>query len=112
MFINYVKTTLRNIKRQRFYALLNILGLAIGIASTIVIAMYVTHELSYDRFYANHENIYRINTVWKNQEGEQRYATTPPPLARAIADEIPEIVFTTQVFKWSDFTLRPERLQF
>ena len=108
MLINYLKITFRNIKRQSFYALLNILGLAIGIASTVIIAMYVVHELSYDKFYSNHQNIYRINTVWKSQEGEQRYATTPPPLARAIADEIPEAKYVTQAFKWSDFTMRPD----
>ena len=108
MFTNYLKITLRNIKREKFYALLNILGLAIGMASTILIGMYVTYELSYDKFYANHKNIYRLNTLWKSPEGEQRYATTPPPLARAITEEIPDVDFVTSVFRWSDFTMRPD----
>ncbi|MDN5210557.1 ABC transporter permease [Fulvivirgaceae bacterium BMA12] len=108
MLINYLKITFRNIKRQRFYALLNILGLAIGIASAVIIAMYVAHELSYDRFYTDHQNIYRINTVWKGPDGAQRYATTPPPLAKVISNEIPAVKAVTVLGKRGDFTFRPD----
>ncbi|MEM8907081.1 MAG: ABC transporter permease, partial [Bacteroidota bacterium] len=104
----YFKIGWRNFKRYRLLSTLNIVGLAIGIAACLIILQYVRQELSYDRFYPQADHIYRINTVWHNPEKNVRYATSPPPLAAAIAAELPEVAATCRVYKWSDFTMRPD----
>ena len=60
MFKNYLKSALRNIKRHKGYAFINIAGLAIGMACCILILMYITTELSYDRYHENTDQIFRL----------------------------------------------------
>jgi len=60
MFANYLKVTLRNIKRQKFFSLINIMGLALGMACCLLIFMFVQHELSYDKFHQNADRIFRV----------------------------------------------------
>lgn len=57
---NYLLTTLRNISRRKGFTLLNILGLSIGLAASLLILQYVKDELSYDDFHANAQHIYRV----------------------------------------------------
>ncbi|MEM6524881.1 MAG: ABC transporter permease, partial [Bacteroidota bacterium] len=108
MIRNYLKITFRNIRRNKLYASVNILGLALGIASFLFIGLYIYNELNYDRFWVNSNRIYRIDGVWTSPEGGSRYATAPPPLAKRVEADVPEIEFATRILKWSDFTLRPE----
>jgi putative ABC transport system permease protein len=61
MFQNIIKVILRNIQRQPGYTLINILGLAIGLASSIFIFLYVINELTYDRFHEEADRIYRVS---------------------------------------------------
>ena len=60
MIKNYLKITLRNIKRYSAYSILNISGMAIGMASAILILLWVQDEWSYDRHFENADNIYRV----------------------------------------------------
>ena len=91
MFKNYLITALRNIKRQRLYSFINITGLAIGMACTILILLAVQDELSYDKFHENVDRIYRvINTQSNNGEGFTS-AITPAPLAASLKNNIPDI---------------------
>src|SRR4029078_3913446 len=69
MFKNYLKTTWRNLTRNKIYALINILGLSIGLACAMLIILYVKDEVSYDRFHANVGNIYRIVTQGLDKNG-------------------------------------------
>ncbi|HYI76269.1 MAG TPA: ABC transporter permease, partial [Chryseolinea sp.] len=89
MFKNYLKVAIRNIVRQKGFSLINIFGLALGISCTTLIAMWVTDELSYDRFHAQHSKMYRITATLP--EMKVHAAVSPAPLAAAIKDEIPEI---------------------
>jgi putative ABC transport system permease protein len=86
---------------------LNISGLTIGIASFLMILFYIVDEKSYDRFYSNSENIYRITSHWGTSQQAQ-YATSPPPLGQKLHEEIPEIEAVTRLLKWNDFTVQPE----
>jgi hypothetical protein len=63
MFKNYCKTAFRNLVRNKKFSLINIAGLAIGIASSILIFPVVNYELSYDRFQNDYNNIYQVATV-------------------------------------------------
>lgn len=61
MFRNHLTSIIRNLKRNKAYALINISGLAIGFASALLIGIYVNHEFTYDKHYENHERIYRLS---------------------------------------------------
>ena len=98
----------RNLLRNKRFTLLNLLGLTVGITAFIMISLYIIQELSYDRFYADSDRIYRITTQWAGAENTDQYATTPPPLGPIVQNEIPEAEAVTRLFKFSDFTLRPE----
>ncbi|NOR52982.1 MAG: ABC transporter permease, partial [Candidatus Aminicenantes bacterium] len=69
MFKSYLKTTLRSIKKHPGYSLINIMGLAIGMACCILILLFVFDELSYDKFHENHGHIYRVTRQWFNEDG-------------------------------------------
>lgn len=91
MFGNYLKIALRNIKKHRGYSFINISGLAIGIASSILIFLFVVYELSYDKFYENKEDIYRIamKARFGNREMNHIYASSE--IFRKLLQDFPEI---------------------
>ncbi len=60
MILNYIKLSFRKFTRQKFYSLLNIFGLATGMATVILIMLYVLDELSYDRFHRFEKDLYRV----------------------------------------------------
>ncbi len=91
MLKNYFKIAIRNIKRHKGYSFINISGLAIGMACCILILLYVTDELSYDKFHKKSDRIYRINAISSIGTTTRHYATIPPALATGLADSIPEI---------------------
>ncbi len=68
MLKNYIKIAFRNLLRERTYAFINIFGLAIGMAATILIVLFVQDELSYDKYHVNHERIYRVSREWLNDD--------------------------------------------
>jgi putative ABC transport system permease protein len=65
MLKNYFKTAFRNLLRNKFYSLINIVGLAIGLATCFLIILYVLDELSYDKYNVNASRIYRVNNEVK-----------------------------------------------
>jgi len=69
MIRNYLKIALRNLFRHKVYSFINIAGLSIGLAAAMLIMLYTKDEVSYDRFHANHANIYRVTTEWINPDG-------------------------------------------
>jgi putative ABC transport system permease protein len=87
---NYIKVVLRKFKRQKGYSFINIAGLAIGMACTILILFWVQHELSYDRYHMNGRNIYRILQHIKYSE-IVTWAINQGPLGPALKEEISEI---------------------
>jgi putative ABC transport system permease protein len=89
MFKNYLKITLRNLKKNKIYSFINISGLAIGIACCILIVLWVQDELSYDRFHENAENLY----VATFSNGSK---VTPTALSGFLKDEYPEILHTSR----------------
>lgn len=92
MLRNYIKIALRNLISQKFFSIINILGLAAGIAATILLLLYVQHELSYDKFHENYENTYRIISSVKQGDGEPM--VVPVALgdaAEVIKTKMPEI---------------------
>ncbi|MGD1046413.1 MAG: ABC transporter permease [Bacteroidota bacterium] len=91
MFKNYFKIALRNLIRQKVFSSINIFGLAVGMACTILILLWVQDELSFDRFHKNAENIYLV----LRGDSKEFSAVTSILLAPALKDELPEVANST-----------------
>ena len=91
MFRNYLVVALRNLWKHRAYSLINIFGLAIGLASSIFILLYVVNELTYDRFHEKSDQIYRIWIRGSMPATEMRHAVSSPPMAEALLNDYPEV---------------------
>ncbi len=91
MINNYLKSALRNITRNKFYSVLNILGLSIGLISTIFILLYIQDELSFDKYNKNYKRIYRLESDFRISEKHDKFAVTSVPIAPAMKIEYPEI---------------------
>ena len=98
MFRNYFITAIRSLLRQKGFSLINILGLAFGLACALLIVLWGQDELSYDRFHENHQDIYRvIADTGEVYRGKSQVAVTPASLAAAMQDTFPEVLNTTKV---------------
>ena len=92
MIKNLILVALRNFKRDKWYSLLNILGLTIGITFSLFLIFYIKDELSYDRYNEKAARIYRINAHIKEPDKDtMRWAVTPFPMAPALAKDYPEV---------------------
>ena len=92
MFWNYLKIGFRNLVRQRIYAIINVIGLSIGLAAVIVIALYIQHELGYNKHFPHVDRMYRCVEIQKPAGiPEQHVAVTMGPLAAALKSDFPEL---------------------
>jgi len=91
MIKNHIKTVLRSLLRNKAFTTINVLGLALGLATCLMIVFYVIDELSYDRYNDKRERIYRVNTDLKVGTTETSFAITPAPVADALLKEFPEV---------------------
>jgi putative ABC transport system permease protein len=91
MIRNFFTTSLRHLLKNKSYALLNILGLSIGLACFTLIALWVKDELSYDKFHSKADRIYRVANLFTDESGEFEQAVTPVPLAPALIADLPEV---------------------
>ncbi len=93
MFKNYLTIAFRNIKKHLGYSLINVAGLAIGMACCILILLFVFDELSYDKFNKNHDRIYRVTRKWFNADGvvNLHLGQVAPPIAPLLKNDFPEI---------------------
>src|SRR5512132_751629 len=98
MLRNYFKIIFRNLWKNRGFSFINIFGLATGIACSLLIFLFVTDELSYDRFHKDSDQVYRIVKDFVNDDGSKiPDATTPAALAPAMQKEIPDIASITRI---------------
>ncbi len=89
MIKNYLKVALRNLGKRRGFTFINVLGLAVGIASCLLIAAYVLHELSYDKYHEKSERIYRVTQTTQTSSKNESGATTPFPVAPTLQSDFP-----------------------
>jgi len=97
MFKNYIKTAFRSLLKNKGFTFINISGLALGLATCLLIVFYVSDELSYDRFNVKHDRIYRVNTDLKYGGVTTSFAIAAPPVGETIVKEFPEVKNATRI---------------
>lgn len=97
MLSNFFKVSIRNLVRNKLYSLINILGLSIGLACSILIFLYVLDEISYDKFHSKSEQIYRLGIDVKMQGTELKAYVTGASVGRTMVSELPEVLNSTRV---------------
>ena len=113
MLKNYFKLAFRNILKYKFFSAINILGMSIGIAACLLILLYVTDELSYDRFHANADRIYQVGLHAKIGDQDINTGNTCPPMAETLVKEVPGVEEATRIASfWGAPTLKYEEKVF
>ena len=105
MLKNYLKIAWRNLLKNKLHTLINIVGLSIGMASCMLILMYVFDELSYDASWGNGDRIYRMALERRYPGRATNYAIIPPSYAQSVKKELPEIEETVRIFAGGGTTL-------
>lgn len=95
MITNFFKTFIRTLNRNRVFTLINLFGLTVGFACSILIYLFIQHELSYDRTLPKHEDIYRISWI-----AEHSQTRTPHPMAQAMRRDFPEVKNAVSISPW------------
>lgn len=109
MLKNYLKVALRNIRKNKLYASLNILGLGVGLASFFVIYLFLQNERSYDTFHSKADRIYRVLVQQTDGGQVQEAAGLNAALAPAAAERIPEIEAYSRIETYGKQVLIPGR---
>lgn len=91
MIKSYLKIALRNLVKHKLYSLINVFGLAIGLASCLIVIGHISYELSFENFHQNKDRVYRINGRFAAEDAEVYSAQVMSPLSPALAEEIPEV---------------------
>src|SRR6516164_9028957 len=97
MIKNYFKTAWRNIRKNKLFSFINILGLSLGIATCFIIMLYVQDELNYDRFNTNANNIARINFNANINGGKIKESVVMAPVAQTLKKDFPEVQDATRL---------------
>ena len=91
MLHNYLKIAYRNLLKHRFYSLINILGLAIGLSSCLLISLYVVDELSYDNFHEDADRMYRVRSRFVAGEREFDMEDVAPAFVQGVRKMVPQV---------------------
>jgi putative ABC transport system permease protein len=106
MVKNYLLLFVRNLMRQKAFSFINLLGLTVSISSTLLIYLYVSHELSFDSFHPNSERLYRVNQtfIWSDDKTNQ-FSRTGPGVANAMREELQEVELVTSLHTPGEFII-------
>jgi len=99
MLKNYLQIALRSLLKNKAYTIINITGLAIGLACFVLIAIYIRNEINYDRFFSNADNIYRVNTHVDVNGISNSYPSAHYPACFDMVKDYPEVVNATTMYK-------------
>jgi len=119
MLKNYLKTAIRSLTKNRAFSIINILGLAIGMAACLFILQYVTYELSYDNFHANKDNLYRLQLDrYDRGELSTQWAAGCAGIGPALKENFPEVKefvkmhSSNTVLSYKDLSFRENRVHY
>ncbi len=112
MIRNYLKTALRHTARNKAYSLINIAGLAIGMACCILIAQYVAYELSYDNYHLEGDRIFRVAQDGQSQQERRIGAVTSAPMAPALKEDYPQIEYAARMMRVGNLLVKRDEKVF
>src|ERR1700712_2075216 len=92
MIKNYLLLAFKNLRKQKMFSLINILGLTVGITCCLMIFLFIINELSYDSFHKNGKNIYRVMRVGNMNGARVEIPYLSPPYAPALLNDYPDAV--------------------
>src|SRR5690606_31115402 len=98
MLKNLIIVALRNLRKDKIYSAINILGLSIGITCSVFLLMYILDELSYDRYHGKADNIYRVVSNIREPDNAFTWAVAQIPLADELRDNYPEVKNAVRFF--------------
>src|SRR5690606_10174153 len=101
MFQTHLKFFIRVFLKDKFFSVLNILGLALGIAVSIMLLLILQHDFTYDKHFANHENIYRLGAHEQATGVDFRVARSARELGAILKEEFPEVLAFTRINDWN-----------
>lgn len=105
MFQNFFRIALRQLKKQGVYSVIKIGGFALGIATCLLIALYIRSESGYDRGYVHSDRLYRLMTSYRRDNGTfSKSPAFPAPMARSISTDFPQVEQTGRLMPYSLFT--------
>lgn len=108
MLKNSFKIAFRNFSKNKFYGLINMAGLTVGLSACFLIVMYLQHELGFDKFFQNSDRIYQVALSASFGGDEFDTSNTPPPVGEALQSEFPEVESYTRHFMPGDVVMRYE----
>lgn len=110
MKTNFLTSGLRALRRQKVHVLINVTGLAVGLACSLVIALFVFHQLGFDREHEHKDRIYRVGLQGRISGQAMRVAYTSPPVGPAMGNEFPEVERFLRLNVWSETIVQYEDL--
>src|SRR5687768_7286790 len=99
MIRNYIKIAWRNVRKNKVFAFINVFGLSVGLACCMLIALYLYHEFSYDRYHSNGDRVFQVGTNFMDDGKEDRRAHNSGALARLMQMDFPEVQTTARVLR-------------
>jgi putative ABC transport system permease protein len=112
MLKNFFKISVRHMMREKSYVFINVTGLGIGLFCSILIGLFVRHELSYDSFHKNKDQIYRVYLEGKLGDTELKGAYTCPPLGPEFLEELPDVLNQVRINTWEETVLQHGDISF
>lgn len=106
---SHLKIAIRNFTRHKFISFVNLFGLSVGLASCLLIVLYVLHELSYDKYNERPEDIYRVTRIFRSPENNSislHLGTVAPPFGPLLKQEFPQVQQMTQLLSTSNMSFR------
>lgn len=108
MIRNYIKSALRNIVKNKFYSILNILGLTVGLTAFIFLYLHINDEMSYDAYHENAKRIHRIESNFFIAGKSEMFAIVPVPMGPALQLEYPEVESVVRIYGAGNTLFRNE----
>jgi putative ABC transport system permease protein len=102
MIRNYILVALRNLRRNKTYAVLNVLGLTVGVTACLLLLIIVDFQRSFDNFHANADRIYRVASQFNNEDGVSYSAGSSFPAGKALAIDFPNIRQSASIYDWGN----------
>jgi len=106
MLTSFFKTAYRNIFRHKLYVFINVFGLAVGYACSLLIFLFVIHELNFDTFNEKYNRIYRVYLIGKFAGSDFKGAYTAAPTAKTFVSDFPEVEAAVRMQRWDEVLVR------